>query len=184
MRKRRFALSDFEAANDVAEIHALDRRCYFGGSSNAKTSTTQTSTVQNQQVGASEGAIAAGAGATINLEQVSDDIALAAFGEIGDVTQDAIAMAGETARVGADTSRFALGESLGFAQDFTSNQIASAREERKDTLDFLNRQTEVIAAQAGVVSPASVTDQQKLLIIGLGILAVAGVIVVMVQKKG
>jgi len=177
-RKRRFALNDFECIHDEDTLnHRLEQRRYIGGSSSAKTSTTQTSTVQNQQVGASEGAIAAGAGASIQLEQVSDDIALAAFGEVGDVSKEAIKMA-------ADTSKFSLGESLGFVQEFTANQIEAARGERKDTLDFLNRQTEVIAAQAGVVSPASVTDQQKLLIIGLGILAVAGVVVVMVNKKG
>lgn len=182
MRKRRFAYSDFEAVDDSAPIHALDRRCFFGGSSNAKTSTTQTSTVQNQQVGASEGAIAAGAGATINLEQVSDDVLIAAAGEIGDVSKEAIQMAGDTARVGADTSKFALGESLGFAQEFTANQITSSRAEKKDQLDFLNRQSELIASQAGVTAPANVTEQQKLMLIGMGILAVAGVVIVLVNR--
>lgn len=174
--KKRMVFCDYDITeNRDEEFSRLEQRRYIGGSSRASTATTQTSTVQNQQVGASEGAIAAGAGATINLEQVSDDIALAAFGEIGDVTQDAIKMA-------SDTSKFSLGESLGFAQEFTSNQISSSRDERKDTLEFLNRQTEIIAAQAGVVSPASVTDQQKLLIIGLGILAAAGTVIVMVNK--
>jgi hypothetical protein len=90
----------------------------------------------------------------------------------------------ETAKVSADTAKYSLGESLGFATNFTKSQIESAREERKDTLDFLNRQTETIAAQAGVVAPASVTDQQKMIMIGLAILAGAAVVIVMVQKKG
>jgi hypothetical protein len=184
-RKKRSVFNDAECINDLdTPFCVLEQRRYIGGSSKAKTSTTQSSVVQNQQVGASEGAIAAGAGATINLEQVSDDIVYASLGEIGNVSNAAISMAGDTAKVGADTVKFSLGESLGFARDFTTSQITSAREERKDTLDFLNRQTETIAAQAGVVSPASVTDQQKLLMIGLAVLAGAAVIIVMVQKKG
>lgn len=182
--KKRFALNDFECIHESdTPSHRLDMRCYFGGSSSSKTATTQSSVVQNQQVGASEGAIAAGAGASISLEQVSDEIALAAFGEIGNVTGDAIKMAGETAKVSADTSKYALGESLGFAKDYTAQQLAAFREERKDNLDFLNRQTEVIASSAGVTTSTSALDQQKLMLIGFGILAVTGVVVIMVKGK-
>lgn len=157
-------------------------------SSSRSSSTTQQSTdVFNQQVGASEGATAIGAGANVqtNIQTLDAQLGETAIREVGDVAREgnqavsdtaraSITQTGATARDALDFGDTSLARVLDFAT--TSQEQQSGREQ--NFLNFARQQGELVAASAGVTSPAQVSETIDKFAKLVGI--AAGVIVILV----
>lgn len=163
--------------------------------SGSKSSTESKTTTANQQVGASEGAVAAGAGATVNIENLSDDVARAGIDAVvrqGDRSSDVAEVAIDAVRRGSgdalDFAETTTRESLGFGRlattesfDFARDILQDSREREKSSQAFAQRASELVAAGAGVTSPANVTESQKQLI--FVVVAIAGIGAFVLTRK-
>lgn len=176
--------------------------------SGSRSSTSSQTVTQNQQVGASEGAVAAGAGATVNIQNLSGEVTEAALNAVVQQGAQAAAVAGESVREQGDTAREATTairgvasdalstterttrEALGFGTesqaqvfDFAKEFLAQSERQQQSTQNFARQQSELVAAGAGVTSPAlvgeTITQFGKLIAIG----AVAVVAIVFLNKR-
>lgn len=161
-------------------------------SSSRSSSTTQQSTdVFNQQVGASEGATAIGAGAnvTTTIQNLDAQLGETAIREVGDVAGEATEAVRRTAETGilsqAGTARDALDfgdTSLARVLDFakTSGEQQSGREQ--NFLNFARQQGELVAASRGVTAPET-TNTVTRAVVAIAIVAVVGFAFILSRKK-
>ena len=149
-------------------------------SSSKSASTTATTTnVANQQVGASEGATAIGAGANVTVTTLDAQLGQAAIAEVGDVSKEGFKVVADTAKAAIDSGIVNVDSSFGFVSKVIEQQ--NAREQAN--LNFTRQQSELIAAQAGVVPPASFdTLADKITLVG-GLVVAAGVVLFIVSRR-
>jgi hypothetical protein len=164
--------------------------------SKGASSTESKTDVVQQQVGASGGATAIGADADVrvdsktNIEQVSDDIAIASIEGVADVSSEGFETLERVSGSALDTvgqgQRDALdfGEtSLQFAKAFIADQNAVTEATRQGNLNQAQRTAELVAAQAGVVSPTTFESQQKTLLIGIAVVLAGAFLIVRNKRK-
>lgn len=165
--------------------------------------TTTTNTVSNQHATAGADGFAVGAGSNVNIDEVSDEIAIAALDANETVSRDAFGLAEESQfRLSefANASLEGYGDlqksSLDAVSHVARNTLDTLAGQGKDILNFANTtlrdnkdlvemqletnnrfardQSELIAAQAGVVAP---TDNKRQQMLVAGALGLVGLIV-------
>lgn len=164
----------------------------------SKSSTVQntTSTVENQHATAGADGFAVGAGSNVQIEEVSDEIAIAAldanernsrdaFGlveeandRLGDFADSSLDQVSFLARTSLDKVSDSLGGGLTNVIGFAGRALADNKDLVEKQLEANNRfardQSELIAAQAGVVAPTDARRNQNLV---FGALALVGILV-------
>lgn len=157
----------------------------FGSSSKSQT----TNETLQQQATAGAGGTAVGAGSNfssvVSVENLSADVAEDALSSITEVAGKGISgvteiasisvrQTGDTARDALDFGEDVQARSYDFNRDFLLSTIDSQDRARTESFQLARQTAELAAAQAGVVPPASFTDQldNQVKLIGLvGILA-------------
>jgi hypothetical protein len=158
--------------------------------SKSSSSTAQSTTVNNQQVGASEGATAIGAGANVNVTTLDAALGETAIREVGNVASDANKAVTDTAKTAinstAGTARDALdfgGTNVAQVFDFAKQTQADAAGREQNLLNFARQQGELVAAGAGVTPPAQVSDLSKQIVTVVAVLVVGVVAFVYLNRK-
>lgn len=164
-------------------------------SSRSSSTTAQSTEVFNQQVGASEGATAIGAGANVqtNIQTLDAQLGETAIREVGDVSTEATQAVRDTAQASISQTGATARDALDFGDtslarvfDFATTQQEQQTGREQNFLNFARQQGELVAAGAGVTSPAQVTETIDKFAKLLGIAAATVVIIafIMRQKKG
>lgn len=145
----------------------------------SKSKTEQITNVANQQVGASEGSLAVGAGANVNIATLDAGLAEQALREIGGTAGLAIETTAATAR-GVTSDALSFGDSsMRNALDFASESQDRQNAQNQNLLNFARSQGELVAASRGVETP----DTSKSLIYVLGAALIGGLFLAF-RKKG
>lgn len=140
-----------------------------GGKGSSESKSTTTNTAVNQQVGASEGAIAAGAGATVSINTLDAGLAETAIREIGGTAGVAIESTSDVAK--SITSD---------AFDFASRGQETQNKAQENFLNFARSQGELVAASRGVETP----DTSRNLVHIVGAAIIGGMVLLFRGKKG
>lgn len=139
--------------------------------SKSTTVQTTTNTVENKHATAGADGFAVGANSNVQIEQVSDDIAIASLDANERIARDAFGLADDSIQRLGDFADGALYHTLGFAQDFAARENEKTEKQMELQNRFAQSQTELIAAQAGVVAPTDSKRNQTLVFVSLGVVA-------------
>lgn len=170
--------------------------------SEKKTTQSVSNTTNTQkQVGAGDGGFAVGADSNVTIQNLDASLARDAINEIGDVSGESIRNVTTTAaksidaqtRIGESSliaqnqlARDALGEQTKTSVGALSEAFGFVKELGQQQLSTTRQTGELIAAQAGVVPPASFEGLQKTstkTIMLIGIIAVSLYAISILRKK-
>ena len=164
-----------------------------------KTNTDQSTTIQNQQATAGEGAVAVGAGANVNITNVSDrvvDLAVSSNEQIASKSLDAVtALSDDNAALQSQFNQSSLELASGtiskgfdFARGLateTNRTVSSSLSEANDLLARSSQQAIAAVQRSSGVDDSTIASESNrnlTILAGLGLLAIAGTVIV--TKKG